>query len=81
MESGARDVISIVHRNRLLAVVERELQAHRLRTALDGVLSSASTYKKELRELMEGASDAIADVQEGILVACNSAWAGLFGVA
>jgi diguanylate cyclase (GGDEF)-like protein len=81
MESGARDVISIVHRNRLLAVIERELQAHRLRIALDGVLSSASMYKKELRELMEGASDAIADVQEGILVACNSAWAALFGVA
>lgn len=79
MESGARDVISMTHRNRLLSVVERELEAHRLRTALNGVLSSASTYKKELRELMEGASDAIADVQEGILVASNSAWAGLFG--
>lgn len=79
MESGARDVVSLIHRNRLLSVVERELQAHRLRTALDGVLSSASTYKKELRDLMEGASDAIADVQEGIVVATNSAWAGLFG--
>lgn len=79
MESGARDVVSLVHRNRFLAVVERELQAHRLRTALDGVLSSASTYKRELRDLMEGASEAIADVQEGIIVAYNSAWAGLFG--
>jgi len=79
MESGARDVISLVHRNRLLAVVERELQAHRLRTALDGVVSSASVYKKELRDLIEGASEAIADVQEGIVVAVNSAWAQLFG--
>ncbi|UCG71288.1 MAG: EAL domain-containing protein [Chromatiales bacterium] len=81
LESGARDVVSLVHRNRLLAVIERELEAHRLRKALDGVLSSASTYKKELRDLMEGASEAIADVQEGIVVACNSAWAGLFGYA
>ncbi len=79
MESGARDVVSLVHRNRLLAVMERELDAYRLRTALDGVLSSASTYKKELRDLMEGASEAIADVQEGIVVAYNSAWASLFG--
>jgi diguanylate cyclase (GGDEF)-like protein/PAS domain S-box-containing protein len=79
MESGARDVVSLVHRNRLLAVVERELQAHRLRTALDGVLSSASTYKKELRDLMDGTSEAIADVQEGIVVTVNSAWASLFG--
>ncbi|MGI9330638.1 MAG: EAL domain-containing protein [Gammaproteobacteria bacterium] len=81
MECGARDVVSLVHRNRLLAVVERELQAHRLRTALDGVLSSASVYKKELRDLIEGASEAIADVQEGIVVAVNSAWAQLFGYA
>ena len=81
MECGARDVISLVHRNRLLAVVERELHAHRLRTALDGVVSSASVYKKELRDLIEGASEAIADVQEGIVVAVNSAWAQLFGYA
>lgn len=79
MECGAKDVVSLVHRNRLLAVIERELQAYRLRTALDGVLSSASVYKQELRDLIEGASEAIADVQEGIVVSVNSAWAKLFG--
>jgi diguanylate cyclase (GGDEF)-like protein/PAS domain S-box-containing protein len=79
MESGARDVVSLIHRNRLQSVVERELQSQRLRLALDGVLSSASTYKRELRELMEGAADAIADIQEGIIVAANSAWVTLFG--
>ena len=79
MESGARDVISLTHRNRLLAVIERELRAHRLRLTLDSLMSSAKTYKQELRELMDGASDAIADVQEGIVVAANPAWVGLLG--
>ena len=80
MESGARDVVSLTHRNRLRAVVGRELHAHRLRLALDGVLSSARQYKQELRSLMSGASEAIADVHEGIIVAMNPAWAALLGV-
>jgi diguanylate cyclase (GGDEF)-like protein len=81
MESGARDVVSLTHKNRFVAVAERELQAQRMRTALDNMLSSASVYKRELRDLMDGASDAIADVQEGILVAANPAWLALFDYA
>lgn len=80
MESGARDVVSLTHRNRLRAVVARELHAHRLRLALEGVLSSARQYKQELRSLMSGASEAIADVHDGIVVAVNPAWAALLGV-
>jgi len=79
MECGARDVVSLTHRNRLLAVIERELQAHRLRLTLDKLLSSANSYKQELRELMAGASDAIVDIQEGIIVAANPAWLALLG--
>jgi multidomain signaling protein FimX len=81
MEKGARDVVSLAHRERLRAVVGRELHAHRLRVALEGVLSSARQYKQELRSLMTGASEAIADVHEGIIVAVNPAWAALLGVA
>ncbi|MBM4221868.1 MAG: sensor domain-containing diguanylate cyclase, partial [Gammaproteobacteria bacterium] len=77
LESGARDVVSLTHRNRLRAVVTRELHAHRLRIALEGVLSSARQYKQELRSLMSGASDAIVDIHDGIIVATNPAWAGL----
>ena len=80
MESGARDVVSLTHRNRLRAVVGRELHAHRLRLALEGVLSSARQYKQELRSLMSGASEAIADVHDGIIVAVNPAWAALLGM-
>lgn len=81
MEKGARDAVSLAHRDRLRAVVGRELHAHRLRLALEGVLSSARQYKQELRSLMSGASEAIADVHEGIIVAVNPAWAALLGVA
>ncbi len=80
MASGARDVVSLAHRNRLCAVVGRELHAHRLRLALEGVLSSARQYKQELRSLMSGASEAIADVHDGIIVAVNPAWAALLGI-
>lgn len=80
MHAGAHDVVSLTHRNRLAAVVGRELNAHRLRVALAGVLSSARQYKQELRSLMTGASEAIADVHEGIIVAVNPAWAALLGL-
>jgi len=81
MDKGARDAVSLTHRERLRAVVGRELHAHRLRLALEGVLSSARQYKQELRSLMTGASEAIADVHEGIIVAVNPAWATLLGAA
>ncbi|MBL8201802.1 MAG: EAL domain-containing protein [Chromatiales bacterium] len=81
MDKGARDAVSLANRDRLRAVVGRELHAHRLRVALEGVLSSARQYKQELRSLMTGASEAIADVHEGIIVAVNPAWAALLGVA
>lgn len=80
MESGARDVVSLTHRGRLQAVVTRELRAHRLKVALNGVMSSAHQYKQELRSLMTGASEAICDVLDGIIVATNPAWGELFGV-
>lgn len=79
MECGARDVVSLTHRNRLQAVVARELHAFRLKVALGGVVSSARQYRKELKTLMEGTSEAIADVQEGIIVAANPPWLELFG--
>jgi diguanylate cyclase (GGDEF)-like protein len=42
-------------------------------------LTSANQYKKQLKAFMAGSVDAIAHVQEGILVDANQAWAGLFG--
>ena len=79
MEWGARDVISLAHENRFKSVVDRELQAYRMQVALGGVLYSASQYKEELKTLMEGSAEAIADVQEGIVVSANPTWIELFG--
>ncbi len=79
MGSGAHDVISLTHRNRFQAVVNRELAAFRLKVALAGVVSSAKQYRKELKTLMQGSAEAIADIQEGIIVASNPHWAELFG--
>jgi PAS domain S-box-containing protein len=80
LAAGARDVVSLANRGRLQAVVERELRARRLQAALDGVLSSATQYKQELRNLMKGATEAIADVQEGIVITANPAWLAMFGM-
>jgi len=79
LAAGVRDVVSLSFKGRLKAVVERELRARRLQTALDGVLYSATQYKQELRNLMKGATEAIADVQEGIIIAANPVWIAMFG--
>jgi len=46
---------------------------------LNETLLSASQYKKQLKAFLAGSVDAIAHVQEGILVDANRAWADLFG--
>ena len=81
LAAGAHDLVSLKHRSRLQAVVGRELHIRRLQGALDNVRSSASQYKQELSNLMKGATEAIADVQEGIVVGANPAWLGMFGLA
>lgn len=81
MECGARDVVSLTHKNRFQAVVDRELHTFRLKVALGGVVASARQYRQELRTLMAGTAEAIADVQEGIVVAANPPWLELFGCA
>jgi diguanylate cyclase (GGDEF)-like protein len=77
--AGAQDLVSHGQTERLRSVAERELRAFRLERALNETLSSASQYKKALQAFMAGSVDAIAHVQEGILVAANQAWADLLG--
>jgi diguanylate cyclase (GGDEF)-like protein len=80
LRAGASDAVSTTERERFQAVVGRELRGTRLENALDDVLGSASQYKKQLQTLMKGASEAIAVVQEGIIVSCNPAWTDLLGI-
>src|SRR6185369_6506287 len=79
--AGAQDLVSHGQTERLRSVAERELRAFRLERALNETLQSASQYKRQLKDFMAGSVDAIAHVQDGILVEANQAWAELFGHA
>jgi diguanylate cyclase (GGDEF)-like protein len=78
MQAGAQDLVSSTNPARVCAVCERELRAFRLERALNETLTSASAYKKQLKSFMSTSADAIAVVQEGIVVEANQAWADLF---
>ncbi|HZF31656.1 MAG TPA: GGDEF domain-containing protein [Gammaproteobacteria bacterium] len=77
--AGAADLVSLGQTERLRSVAERELRAFRLERALNETLLSANQYKNQLKAFMAGSVDAIAHVQEGIIVDANQAWAELFG--
>ena len=79
--SGAQDLVSLDQHERLRSVAERELRSFRLERALNESLLAANQYKNQLKAFMAGSADAIAHVQEGILVDANQAWADLFGHA
>jgi diguanylate cyclase (GGDEF)-like protein len=77
--AGAQDMVSTGQIDRLRSVAERELRAFRLERALNETLLSANQYKQQLKSFLAGSVDAIAHVQEGILVDANQAWADLLG--
>jgi EAL domain-containing protein (putative c-di-GMP-specific phosphodiesterase class I)/GGDEF domain-containing protein len=77
---GARDTVSFDSPARLQAVFERELRAFRLERALHGTLRSAQDYRRQLETVLLRSNDAIAQVQEGILVEANASWLELVGV-
>ncbi|HET9693913.1 MAG TPA: EAL domain-containing protein [Steroidobacteraceae bacterium] len=79
LELGAQDVVTLAARSRLQAVAAREIDAARLDQALNGTLASARQYRDQMRAFMTGSTDAIAHVQEGIVVDANPAWSELFG--
>jgi EAL domain-containing protein (putative c-di-GMP-specific phosphodiesterase class I)/GGDEF domain-containing protein len=79
LELGAQDVVTLNSRPRLQAVARRELHAARLDRALAGTLASARQYRDQMKSFMTGSADAIAHVQEGIVVDVNPAWVKLFG--
>lgn len=80
MQQGARDVITLNHPARLRAVVERELDAHRQARTLHATINAAREYREQLKSFMAGSADAIAHVQEGIVVDANPAWLELYGL-
>jgi PAS domain S-box-containing protein/diguanylate cyclase (GGDEF)-like protein len=81
LRAGAQDVVSLTHPERLQLVCARELRAFRLERALNQTISAARETQRALAAFMEGSADAIAQVQEGIIVDANPAWLELFGYA
>ncbi len=79
MQSGARDLVTTTHVERFREVAARELRTCRLEKALQRVMNSANQFKNELHSLKQVSVEAIADVQEGIIVNTNPAWLELFG--
>lgn len=77
--AGAQDAATLKRTDRLVAVLERALRLGRLDRALRGAISSASTYREQLRRVVAGTADALAHVGEGIVLDANHAWAQLFG--
>jgi multidomain signaling protein FimX len=79
MAAGARDCISLEGADRAYAVIVRELNASRMQRALHDTLQSAQDYRKQLETVLTRSNDAIAQVQEGILVEANQSWLELIG--
>ncbi|MBT8421531.1 MAG: EAL domain-containing protein [Gammaproteobacteria bacterium] len=79
MLAGARDHISLDNISRLQSVAGRELRNSQLEKSLEQVMNSARQFKNELHTLKQVSVEAIADVQEGIIVNTNPAWLELFG--
>jgi PAS domain-containing protein len=81
MAQGARDTVSLQQPSRLQAVIARELRAFRLERALTSTLRASQDYRSQLEVVLQRSNDAIAQIQEGILVDANAAWLELFGFA
>ncbi|MGA8708905.1 MAG: EAL domain-containing protein [Steroidobacteraceae bacterium] len=81
MAQGVRDTVSLQQPGRLQAVIARELRAFRLERALTSTLRASQDYRSQLEVVLQRSNDAIAQIQEGILVDANAAWVQLFGAA
>ncbi|MGQ0836291.1 MAG: EAL domain-containing protein [Gammaproteobacteria bacterium] len=79
MTKGARDLVALGNPVRFEAVVRRELRAFRLERALENTLKSARDARRQLEAVLQRSNDAIAQVQEGIVVDANDSWVELFG--
>jgi len=80
MKHGACDLVSIGLKNRLQAVVSRELRALRVERALNSTLDTATEYKRQIKDHMQSSLDAIALVHDGIVIEVNKAWMKLFKI-
>lgn len=79
LELGAEDAVTLANLDRFRLVIDRELKALKVQRSLKATVTVAGEYQHQLNDLMQGSADAIAQVQEGIIVDANPAWLELFG--
>ncbi|MEL6300890.1 MAG: EAL domain-containing protein [Pseudomonadota bacterium] len=79
MQLGAEDIITLQNEQRLKCTLIRTVRNIGLseRVALDR--TAAVKVQEQITSLMDNAADAIAHIQEGIVVEVNKAWQELFG--
>ena len=71
---GACDTVTFSHPERLQIVLRRELRTFRLDRTLTSTLRAAQDYRSQLNTVLHRSNDAIAQVQEGIVVDANASW-------
>lgn len=81
IDSGARDLVSIEEEEHLQAVVSRELEVLQLARDLEQKNIVIKEYEQRIGLVMKESRNAIAYVQDGILVSINPAFLELFGYA
>ena len=81
MARGARDTVTIASPEHVQAVIRRELRAFRMERTLTNTLRAAQDSRRHLETVLRRSNDAIAQVQEGIVVQVNTSWLELFGYA
>jgi multidomain signaling protein FimX len=81
IHQGARDVVTLASRARLQAVVSREVAAYRAARELASFKTAAKQSHEQVKAIIADTADAIAYVQEGIVVDANQAWCSAFGHA
>ncbi|MFK8053090.1 MAG: EAL domain-containing protein [Woeseiaceae bacterium] len=76
---GAADLVTLNSNGRFTHTLKRELRLCDLERRMSHSRNDAATYQKQFSSILDNVPDAIAHVQEGIIVEVNKAWQELFG--
>lgn len=79
-KAGLTDIVSFHRPAHIAAVVRRELEVTTMRRTVEAFGTAASHAQQEQRTLFQQSGDALAQIEDGVLVAANSAWCELFGL-
>lgn len=79
VNTGARDLVAANQPDHIQAVVSRELEVLQLARELERASLTLKEYEQRINVVMNESKDAIAHIQEGILLDANPAFLELFG--